>query len=78
MTDGGSWRLAGNGVDRHAAAFTGAFGPAALLLDFPGPSASAVGRLAMARLVRGERGDLEGAVPAYGREPDITRARPRS
>jgi hypothetical protein len=32
-----------------------------------------VGRLALARLVRGEQDDLETSVPRYGRLPDITK-----
>jgi hypothetical protein len=32
-----------------------------------------VGRLALARLARGEHDDLETSVPRYGRPPDITK-----
>jgi hypothetical protein len=39
----------------------------------PGPSAAAIGRLALARIRRDDFDDLETAVPRYGRPPDITR-----
>jgi tRNA threonylcarbamoyladenosine biosynthesis protein TsaB len=67
----------GTGVDRYRAIFAPALGEAALVLDAPGPSALAVGGLALARLARGEIDDLGRAVPAYGRPPDITRPKPR-
>ena len=67
--------LAGGGVDRHRAALTEALGEAALVPDFPGPSAEAIARLAWARFQRGERDDLASAVPSYGRPPDITKSK---
>jgi tRNA threonylcarbamoyladenosine biosynthesis protein TsaB len=68
----------GTGVDRYRAVFAPAWGDAALRLDAPGPSARSVGALAQARLARGEIDDLDRAVPAYGRPPDITRPKPRA
>jgi tRNA threonylcarbamoyladenosine biosynthesis protein TsaB len=64
--------LAGTGADRHAQALTTALGPRAVLVAFPGPSAAAIAQLGANRLARGERDDLDTAVPAYGRPPDIT------
>jgi tRNA threonylcarbamoyladenosine biosynthesis protein TsaB len=64
---------AGNGVDRYLALFGARLGEAAVRAALPGPSAEAVGRLAWARLSRGERDDLATAVPVYGRPPDITK-----
>jgi tRNA threonylcarbamoyladenosine biosynthesis protein TsaB len=62
----------GNGVDRYAELFAAHLG-SPILPAAPGPSALSVGRLALARLARGERDDLASSVPRYGRPPDITR-----
>jgi tRNA threonylcarbamoyladenosine biosynthesis protein TsaB len=62
----------GNGVDRYAQLFAAQLG-SPILQAAPGPSALSVGRLALARLARGERDDLASSVPRYGRPPDITR-----
>jgi tRNA threonylcarbamoyladenosine biosynthesis protein TsaB len=63
--------VGGTGVDRHADTMVAALG-AAVRVGFPGPSAAAVARLALPRLLRGERDDLDAAIPSYGRPPDIT------
>jgi tRNA threonylcarbamoyladenosine biosynthesis protein TsaB len=63
--------VGGTGVDRHADAMVAALGTA-VKVGFPGPSATAVARLALPRLARGERDDLDSAIPSYGRPPDIT------
>jgi tRNA threonylcarbamoyladenosine biosynthesis protein TsaB len=73
----GAVTVGGTGVDRYRQVFSARLGDAALRLDAPGPSALSVGRLALARLARGEIDDLDRAVPAYGRPPDITRPKPR-
>jgi tRNA threonylcarbamoyladenosine biosynthesis protein TsaB len=65
--------VAGNGAERHAAALEAALGPHATLVSVAGPSARAIAALALPRLARGESDDLEKAVPAYGRPPDITK-----
>jgi tRNA threonylcarbamoyladenosine biosynthesis protein TsaB len=64
--------VGGTGADRHAAALTALLGPSAVIVGFPGPSAGAIARLGVPRLSRGERDDLDTAVPSYGRPPDIT------
>jgi tRNA threonylcarbamoyladenosine biosynthesis protein TsaB len=64
--------VGGTGADRHAAALTTLLGPAAVIVGFPGPSAGAIAQLGLQRLRRGERDDLDTAVPSYGRPPDIT------
>jgi tRNA threonylcarbamoyladenosine biosynthesis protein TsaB len=61
--------VAGNGADRHEAAL----GARTTLISVDGPSALSIGALALPRLARGESDDLEKAVPAYGRPPDITK-----
>jgi tRNA threonylcarbamoyladenosine biosynthesis protein TsaB len=61
--------LGGNGAERHAAVFAGR-------AAVEGPSALAIAALALPRLARGEADDLERAVPAYGRPPDITTKKP--
>ena len=63
----------GNGVDRYLDVFRAHLGPEAGWAQIAGPSALAVGRLALARLARGEHDDLETSVPRYGRPPDITK-----
>jgi tRNA threonylcarbamoyladenosine biosynthesis protein TsaB len=81
--EGALW-VAGNGAVRHAAAIDVALAALAPLaptrararrLEVAGPSAGALGRLALLRLARGESDSLESAVPSYGRPPDITRPR---
>ena len=64
--------VAGNGAERHAAALDAHLGPNARRVPVAGPTASAIGALALPRLARGDFDDLEKAVPAYGRAPDIT------
>jgi tRNA threonylcarbamoyladenosine biosynthesis protein TsaB len=63
----------GNGVDRYQEVFRAQLGAEAVHFQVAGPSALAVGRLAFARLARGEHDDLETSVPRYGRPPDITK-----
>ncbi len=63
----------GSGVDRYVDVFRAELGPDAVRAGVAGPSAVAVGHLALARLAAGESDDLERAVPIYGRPPDITR-----
>ena len=63
----------GNGVDRYQEVFRAQLGAEAVRFQVAGPSALAVGRLARARLARGEHDDLETSVPRYGRPPDITK-----
>jgi tRNA threonylcarbamoyladenosine biosynthesis protein TsaB len=69
---GGPLFTAGTGVDRHPQAFTAVLGAPSVQVGLPGPSAVAVARLALPRLARGERDDLDTAIPSYGRPPDIT------
>lgn len=66
-------RIGGPGLDRYADLFRAALGAPALCEAAPGPSAFSIGRLAWARLCRGESDDLARAIPTYGRAPDITR-----
>lgn len=68
-------RAGGAGVDRYAEEFLAALGTSAVRGNLAGPSATWIGRLALARLRRGESDDLDGAVPSYGRPPDITRSK---
>jgi tRNA threonylcarbamoyladenosine biosynthesis protein TsaB len=68
--------LAGNGAERHAALFDGGLPAGARRIAVEGPSARAIGALALPRLARGEADDLEKAVPVYGRPPDITTKKP--
>lgn len=70
--DSGALLAGGNGVDRAPEIFRAQLG-SPIVPAFPGPSALSVARLALARLARGERDDLAGSVPRYGRPPDITR-----
>ncbi|HEY0707188.1 MAG TPA: tRNA (adenosine(37)-N6)-threonylcarbamoyltransferase complex dimerization subunit type 1 TsaB [Polyangia bacterium] len=65
--------IGGTGADRHLQALQDLLGQEAVLPAFPGPSARAIGHLALERLRRGERDDLDSAVPVYGRPPDITK-----
>jgi tRNA threonylcarbamoyladenosine biosynthesis protein TsaB len=64
--------VAGTGVDRHPDVFTQALGAGAVRVDFAGPTAASVAGLALPRLERGERDDLDSVIPSYGRPPDIT------
>jgi tRNA threonylcarbamoyladenosine biosynthesis protein TsaB len=63
----------GNGADRYLEIFRAQLGTESVREQIAGPSALAVGRLALARLARGEHDDLETSVPRYGRPPDITK-----
>jgi tRNA threonylcarbamoyladenosine biosynthesis protein TsaB len=63
----------GTGVDRYLDVVRVALGDGAVRPSLPGPSATAIGRLALARIRRGDFDDIETAVPRYGRPPDITR-----
>jgi len=63
----------GTGVDRYLDVMCAGLGDPAIRPSLPGPSATSIGRLARARLARGECDDLGSAVPRYGRPPDITR-----
>lgn len=72
LREGQQALLGGTGADRHAPALQARLGTAAVLVDFPGPSAHAVAQLGGPRITRGERDDLSAAVPVYGRPPDIT------
>lgn len=65
--------IGGPGAKLHVGALLPALGSSARLLPAAGPSAASIGRLAMARLARGERDDVATAVPLYGRPPDITK-----
>jgi tRNA threonylcarbamoyladenosine biosynthesis protein TsaB len=68
--------LAGNGAERHAAAFDAALPSSVRRVTIEGPTALAIAELALARFARGEADDLDKAVPAYGRPPDITKKKP--
>jgi tRNA threonylcarbamoyladenosine biosynthesis protein TsaB len=68
--------VAGNGAERHAALLDAALPAGARRLSIEGPTALAIGILALPRLARGEADDLDKAVPAYGRPPDITAKKP--
>jgi tRNA threonylcarbamoyladenosine biosynthesis protein TsaB len=70
---GQSLLAGGTGVDRYIEVFRTSFGEDAVAAALPGPSAAAIGRLALARIRRDDFDDLETAVPRYGRPPDITR-----
>jgi hypothetical protein len=72
LASGGPALAGGTGVDRYLDLFATRLGQAAVRAAAPGPSATAVARLARARLSRGEVDDLGASVPAYGRPPDIT------
>lgn len=69
-------RLGGTGVDRHHGRFQQHLGDA-VVVQFPGPSADAVARLALRQIAAGQAADLSAAVPSYGRPPDITKPKPR-
>jgi tRNA threonylcarbamoyladenosine biosynthesis protein TsaB len=70
---GASLRVGGTGVDRYLDVFRAALGAEGVAPSVQGPSAEAIGRLALARIRRADYDDLETAVPRYGRPPDITR-----
>jgi len=63
----------GNGADRYLEVFRAQLGAESVQFQIAGPSALAVGRLALARMARGEHDDLDTSVPRYGRPPDITK-----
>jgi tRNA threonylcarbamoyladenosine biosynthesis protein TsaB len=65
----------GTGVDRYVEVFRNSLGENAVAAAVPGPSAAAIGRLALARIGRDDFDDLETAVPRYGRPPDITQSK---
>ncbi len=65
----------GSGVDRYLGVFRAALGEPRVAASAPGPSATAIARLALVRIRRHDYDDLETAVPRYGRPPDITRPR---
>jgi len=69
---GKSLRAGGTGLDRYLEVFRAALGENAMAAAVPGPSAAAVGHLALARIRSNDFDDLETAVPRYGRPPDIT------
>ena len=73
---GAAFVAGGNGVDRYLEIFRAQLGAEAVRVQVTGPSALAVGRLALARLARGEQDDLQSCVPRYGRLPDITKPKP--
>ena len=70
---GKSLLAGGTGVDRYLEAFRASLGETSVAAAVPGPSAAAIGRLALHRIRRDDFDDLETAVPRYGRSPDITR-----
>ncbi|HSZ82754.1 MAG TPA: tRNA (adenosine(37)-N6)-threonylcarbamoyltransferase complex dimerization subunit type 1 TsaB [Polyangia bacterium] len=70
--------VAGNGAERHAAALDAALPAGVRRMSIDGPTALAIAALALARFARGEADDLDKAVPAYGRPPDITKKKPVS
>jgi tRNA threonylcarbamoyladenosine biosynthesis protein TsaB len=65
----------GTGVDRYLDLFRANLGEQSVHASVPGPSAIAVGRLALARMRDNDYDDIETAVPRYGRPPDITRSK---
>jgi len=69
----GTLIFAGTGAVRYRAALQEALGPRALFADVEGPSAASVAAYAIERFSTGAFEDLNSAVPAYGRAPDITR-----
>lgn len=71
--DGRSLRMGGTGVDRYLEVFRASFSENAVVAALPGPSAAAIGHLALPCIHREDFDDLETAVPRYGRPPDITR-----
>jgi tRNA threonylcarbamoyladenosine biosynthesis protein TsaB len=68
--------VAGNGAERHAFALDAALPAGVRRLSIEGPTALSIAALALARFARGEADDLDKAVPAYGRAPDITKKKP--
>jgi tRNA threonylcarbamoyladenosine biosynthesis protein TsaB len=71
--------VAGNGAVRYAEVVDRSLaargGGGAQRGAIAGPTADAIGRLALLRHARGETDDLASAVPCYGRAPDITQPR---
>jgi tRNA threonylcarbamoyladenosine biosynthesis protein TsaB len=69
--------LAGDALERHAAALLDALAPYATVAEDAAwrPRASILGRLALARFLRGERDDPIGLVPRYAQRP-VVRAYP--
>jgi tRNA threonylcarbamoyladenosine biosynthesis protein TsaB len=72
----GSVAWAGTGAVRYHESLATGFGERGRLLAVAGPTAESVARRARERLALGESDDLASAVPAYGRDPDITRPKP--
>lgn len=69
--------LGGTGVARLGAVLDSVRPHLAAPPTDDGPSAVAVARLGLRRLQAGEADDLAHAVPSYGRQPDITKPKPR-
>ena len=69
--------LFGPGADRFAGELRAALGPDVALASVVGPTAESLARRACTRLADGGRDDLATVVPSYGRDPDITRPKPR-
>jgi tRNA threonylcarbamoyladenosine biosynthesis protein TsaB len=63
----------GPGIERHVETFDLHLPAAGQRVKVAGPTPASLGALALLRLARGEADDLDRAVPAYGRPPDITR-----
>lgn len=64
--------VAGNGAERYAALLDERLPPGCRRAQVAGPSARAMGPIALRRYQAGELADLDSAVPVYGRPPDIT------
>jgi len=69
----GTLVFAGTGAVRYRAALQEALGARARFAEVAGPSATSVAAYATERFRQGAFEDLNSAVPAYGRAPDITR-----
>ena len=63
----------GPGAVRYRDPLLGGLGARGRLAEVAGPSAVSVAARALQKLRAGEIADLDGAVPSYGRAPDITR-----
>jgi tRNA threonylcarbamoyladenosine biosynthesis protein TsaB len=68
--------VAGNGAERYADVLDAALPAGVRRRVVDGPTAISIGHLALPRFARGEVDDLDGAVPFYGRAPDITTKKP--